>query len=162
LEALRSRLNKRLVYVACDPESEGDGPPLKFAQYIDQAIELRNDLSFSEESMAIAHELGHVCLHPERGSIADITGADFDQEERVLQITAMLLAEKLELGDYREFATKWGFTHFAPETLTAVEYSLAVRVANEMLDMIESLEPQAADDYYEGEKEAAPVYVRDG
>ncbi len=161
MEALRARLNKHLVYAACDPESEGNGPPLKFVQYIDQAIELRNDLSYSEESMAIAHELGHVCLHPERGNIDDITAVEFDQEERVLQVTAMLLAEKLGLGDYAEFARRWGFTHFAPETLTEVENLLAVRITTEMMEMINGLEPQAADAFYQDAKDGAPVCVRD-
>ncbi len=111
--------------------------------------------------MALAHELGHVCLHPQRGNVDDMTQAEFDQEERVLQVTAMLIADKLQLGDYQEFATTWGFTHFAPGSLTKDEKSLAVRIAHEMLEMLNQLEPQAADDYYRGEKDTAPVYVRD-
>jgi hypothetical protein len=87
--------------------------------------------------------------------------AEFDQEERVLQMVAMLLTGKLELGDYAEFAKKWGFTHFAPQTLTEVENTLAARITHEMMEMINDLEPHAADDFYNGEKDAAPVYVRD-
>ena len=59
------------------------------------------------------------------------------------------------------FANQWGFTHFAPESLTPEEDELAARIMAEMLEMIRDLEPQAADDFYEGEKRAASVYVRD-
>ena len=160
IEALRARLGKRMLYVACDPESEGDGPLIKFAQYINQVIELRNDLSYEEESMALTHELGHVVLHPVRGKIEDLTPAEFDQEERVLQVVGLQIAEHLELGDHRAFAQRVGFTHFDPDGLTADERNLANRITDEVVTMIEGLEPRVADDIYAGWKAEAHVYVR--
>jgi hypothetical protein len=152
LEALRWRLNKRIEYVSIPEAMKLVGQVGFVACYLDQTILLREDFSYGDESLALCHELLHVCLHPKKGDGGEITDEEYKREERVVNLASDIVAQELQLGNYADFASRFTLPHPLPAPDPAASRE-AEQLAREALDEITTLQPQVWDWYYEERKE---------
>jgi hypothetical protein len=152
LEALRWRLDKRIEYVEVSQSIKDKGEVGFVGLYLNQVILLRNDFTYDDESLALCHELLHVCLHPAKGDGSEVSEKAYQREERIVNMATATIASELDIGDYSDFAARFTLP-YPSKTVDAQEQGQAEQLASEVLDALQHLEPQSMDSYYVNRKE---------
>ena len=118
-------------------------------EYLGARVWLRRDFSYADETLALCHELLHVCLHPLIGNRPlGFTEAMYAREERIVNIASAQFAAQLNLGDYVDFAARFTLDYPA-DHVDPVEQGEADQLVEEVIATVNALTPQAHDGYYE-------------
>jgi hypothetical protein len=110
LEGIRRHFDKHLLWYDAQVEQETLGQINLVGLYLDQAIILRNDMNYNDESAALCHELCHVHLHPEQGSAGGVASQELEREERIVNRASRIICASLGVS-YDSFITDWTVPH---------------------------------------------------
>ncbi len=161
LEGLRWRLNRRIEYAYVPDELKASGKDGYLGEYRGKAIFLRNDLDYNDESMALCHELMHVVLHPEQGDSSAMADPEYHREERIVNAACVSICKELGIGDYMEFASRWGLADL-DEPEHAGDRALVREIVEAVTCSVSELEPQADDRLFREMKLSQLITIEPG